>query len=126
MEDAIAILPESQRSSPKFIIKIINGLLDTANSEYTAAISNNKITAAIEYQDSRGFVIYADELYQMIAPDVKKTDPKIDEDMQKNLTQLKEVWPSVEPPATPVKTPAEVTILIKNIEKSLKPIITKP
>lgn len=125
VDQAIAVLPDTQRSSPTFILKVINGLLDTANSEYSAAISNNKISAAIEYQDSRGFVIYAEELYKAIAPDMPKTDPKTHEEIQKKLTELKNVWPAVEPPVTPVKTPEEVTALIKNIEKLTIPITTK-
>ncbi|MBR8831682.1 MAG: hypothetical protein N5P05_001125 [Chroococcopsis gigantea SAG 12.99] len=126
VDNAIAVLPESQRQSPEFIFKVINGLLDTANSEYGAAVSNNKITAAIEYQDSRGFVIYADRLYAMIAPTIKKSDAKSHGEIEKNLTELKKVWPDVQPPATPVKTPEEVTTLIKNIEKATTAITTKP
>jgi high-affinity iron transporter len=53
-------LPEAQRKSPEFTLKVINGLLDTANSEYGAAVANGKIAAVIEYKDSRGFVNYVD------------------------------------------------------------------
>lgn len=118
VDTAIAALPDSQRRDPKFILQVINGLLDTANSEYTAAIANGKISAAIEYQDSRGFVLYAEELYKSIAPEIEKQDPAAAKEIQKTLTELKTAWPSVEPPATPVKTPEQVTGLIKAIEKS--------
>jgi hypothetical protein len=118
-------LPDTQRRSPVFILKVINGLLDTANSEYGAAISNNKITAVIEYQDSRGFLIYAQDLYQTIAPQLQKDNPKAQAEIQKSLIALTGVWPSVEPPAKPVKTPEEVTTLIKNIEKLTTPITFK-
>jgi hypothetical protein len=126
VDKAIATLPESQRRDPKFILQVINGLLDTANSEYGAAIANGKVTAAIEYQDSRGFVVYADELYKSIAPDVEKKDPAAHATIRKSLTELKTVWPSVEPPATLVKTPEQVTGMIKAIEKVSTPLTTKP
>ncbi|BFM39973.1 helix-hairpin-helix domain-containing protein [Synechocystis sp. LKSZ1] len=125
VDQAIAILPETERQNPVFVLKVINGLLDTANSEYGAAIANNKISALIEYQDSRGFVIYAEELYQEIAPALAKTDPKVNAEIKKNLTTLKTVWPSVEAPAKPVKSPTEVTALIKNIEKLTTPLTQK-
>lgn len=63
IDTAIAALPETQRKNPAFVLRVINGLLDTANSEYGAAISDGKFKAAIEYQDSRGFITYADQLY---------------------------------------------------------------
>jgi DNA uptake protein ComE-like DNA-binding protein len=122
VDAAIAALPDSQRRDPQLILQVINGLLDTANSEYGAAIANGKITAAIEYQDSRGFVLYAEELYQSIAPAMAKTDPKTHQAIETSLTELKTVWPSVEPPVTPVKTPDQVTDLIKTIEQLSTPL----
>ncbi|MEP0980955.1 hypothetical protein NC980_10320 [Leptolyngbya sp. AS-A5] len=44
IDAAINALPESERQSPRFVLQVINGLLDTANSEYGAAIANNKIS----------------------------------------------------------------------------------
>lgn len=125
VDQAIAVLPETERRNPIFVLKVINGLLDTANSEYGAAIANNKISAIIEYQDSRGFVIYAEELYKAIAPTLAKTDAKTSAEIQKELTALKAVWPSVEPPTKPVKSPAEVSTMIKKIEKLTLPLTQK-
>jgi DNA uptake protein ComE-like DNA-binding protein len=120
---AIAALPESQRKSPNFILQVINGLLDTANSEYGAAIADGKIKAAIEYQDSRGFIIYADNLYKEIATNMAKEHPEAHKLIEANIKQLKTVWPAVTPPATAVKTPAEVGKLIAAIEQSTQKII---
>jgi hypothetical protein len=125
IDQAIAILPATERENPVFILKVINGLLDTANSEYVASIANNKITAVIEYQDSRGFVIYAEELYNSIAPALAKVNPSANTAIKQNFATLKTVWPSVEPPATPIKPASEVTSLIKNIEKLTIPITQK-
>ncbi len=121
---AIAALAESQRQSPSFVLQVINGLLDTANSEYSAAIADGKIKAAIEYQDSRGFITYADMLYQGIAAKMAKDSPEVNKIITETFKELKPIWPTAIPPAAPVKTPAQVSQLIKKIEESSVKIVT--
>lgn len=116
VDDAIATLPSTQRQSPAFVLQVINGLLDTANAEYGAAIANGKITQAIEYQDSRGFVAYANELYKGIATQVEKQEPDTHKAIQQTMAELTKVWPAPIPPATAVKTPTQVSQLIKTVE----------
>lgn len=123
VDSAIAFLPEAMRSSPEFVLQVINGLLDTANSEYTAAIANGKISAAIEYQDSRGFVNYAEELYKGISSQVSAANADTDKLIASNMSELSKNWPSVIPPATPVNPPAVVTQLIKTIEKESQKVL---
>jgi DNA uptake protein ComE-like DNA-binding protein len=123
IDEAIAALPESQRQSPSFVLQVINGLLDTANSEYSAAIADGKIKAAIEYQDSRGFITYADMLYQGIAAKMAKDSPEVNKIITENFKELKTIWPTAIPPAAPVKTPAQVSQLIKKIEESSLKIV---
>jgi DNA uptake protein ComE-like DNA-binding protein len=124
IDGAIAALPETQRKSPTFVLQVINGLLDTANSEYGAAITNGKIKAAIEYQDSRGFIAYTNMLYQGIAPTMAKDHPAAHKTITENLKQLTTAWPTAMPPATPVKTPAAVGKLVTAIEQTTQKIIT--
>ncbi|XHX76757.1 MAG: helix-hairpin-helix domain-containing protein [Stenomitos frigidus ULC029] len=116
VDDAIATLPATQRQSPAFVLQVMNGLLDTANAEYGAAIANGKITQAIEYQDSRGFVAYANELYKGIATQVEKQSPDTHKAIQQTMAELTTVWPTPIPPAAAVKTPAQVSQLIKTVE----------
>jgi len=116
VDDAIATLPSTQRQSPAFVLQVINGLLDTANAEYGAAIANGKITQAIEYQDSRGFVTYANELYSGIAAQVATQNPETHKAIQQTMAELTNVWPAPMPPVTAVKTPTQVSQLIKTIE----------
>lgn len=123
VDNAIAALPENQLSSPEFVLQVINGLLDTANSEYTAAIANGKITAAIEYQDSRGFVNYAQELYTGISSQVAATNADTDKSIATNISELSKNWPAVIPPATPVNAPPQVTQLIKTIETESQKVV---
>jgi Helix-hairpin-helix motif len=118
VDGAIAGLPAAQRQSPAFVMQVLVGLLDTANSEYGAAIANGKITQAIEYQDSRGFVIYANELFKDIGPGLEKQNADIYKSVQTALADLTTVWPAPIPPTTPVKTPEQVAQLVKTIESS--------
>ena len=124
IDGAIASIPEAQRKSPEFILGVINGLLDTANSEYGASIADGKFKAAIEYQDSRGFITYADQLYQGISTTMAKDHPDAHKIVSENIKQLKTAWPAAIPPAAPVKTVEEVGKLIKTIEQSTQKVIT--
>ncbi|MGB5963149.1 MAG: helix-hairpin-helix domain-containing protein [Coleofasciculaceae cyanobacterium] len=122
IDQAIAALPETQRQSPNFALQVINGLLDTANSEYGAAIANGKISAAIEYQDSRGFVIYADTLKNAIAEQLTKQNAEAQKEINATMTELKTAWPSPIPPAAPILPTDKVTELIKSIEKDAQKV----
>jgi hypothetical protein len=116
IDGAIAKLPEKQLKDDKFVLQVITGLLDTAGSEYDAAIADNKIKEAIEYQDSRGFVMYSQELYKAIAPQVKAKSAENDQKIAAALTEVILAWPAAIPPATPAKSVEDVTKLIKSIE----------
>ncbi len=116
LDRAIAALPASERQSPDLVLDSINQMLKTAAEEYKAAIADNKIVEVVEYQDSRGFVLYAEELYQAIAPQMSQERAADHEAITTAFTELKTAWPSVEPPATPTKTSSEVYGLIATIE----------
>ena len=118
VDGAIAGIPAAQRQSPGFIMQVLVGLLDTANSEYTASIANGKIAQAIEYQDSRGFVAYANELFKGIAPALEKQNADTYKSVRTALAELTPVWPAAIPPTAPVKTPDQVSRLVKAIELS--------
>lgn len=123
VDGAIAALPENQRTSPQFVLQVINELLDAANSEYGAAIANGKIAAAIEYQDSRGFVNYAGQLFQGISSQVAKVNPEAHKAIETSMSELTKTWPAAIPPTQPVNPPAEVTQLVKTIEQNSQKVI---
>ncbi|MBE9050029.1 helix-hairpin-helix domain-containing protein [Nostocales cyanobacterium LEGE 11386] len=123
VDGAIATLPPEQRSKPGFVLQVINELLDAANAEYTAAIANDKIAAPIEYQDSRGFVAYANELYQGISSQIAPENPEAHKAIEASFTELKAAWPSVIPPAKAAKTPDDVTKLVTTIEQNSQKIM---
>ncbi|MBD2101531.1 helix-hairpin-helix domain-containing protein [Leptolyngbya sp. FACHB-261] len=126
VDEAIQALPETQRQDPKFVLQVINGLLDTANSEYTAAIADGKIAAAIEYQDSRGFVLYAQQLYKLIADPMSQNQPEAHKAIEANLTSLIKAWPAAIAPATPVVSAADLTKQVKAIETQSAKVTATP
>ncbi|ARV63296.1 DNA uptake protein [Nostocales cyanobacterium HT-58-2] len=123
VDNAATALPADQRSQPRFVLQVINGLLDAANSEYGAAIADGKISADIEYQDSRGFVNYVNELYKGIGSKMAKEHPEEHKVIETSMAELTKVWPSAIPPAKPVKTPEDVTQLVKTIEQNSQKVI---
>lgn len=116
IDKAIAAIPAIERQSPEFVLNVMNQMLKTAGEEYTAAIANNKFVELVEYHDSRGFVMYAEDLYQTIGQQMSQERPENHQKITASLEELKTAWPSVNPPTTPVKTPSEINGLISTIE----------
>nr|MCU0571057.1 helix-hairpin-helix domain-containing protein [Oculatellaceae cyanobacterium Prado106] len=124
IDGAIAALPETQRKSPSFMLQVINEMLDTAAAEYTAAISDGKISAAIEYQDSRGFVQYAkDFLMKDISAPLAQKDVNVGGQLTTQLEELYKAWPEPIPPATPVISADQLATQVKTIEQASKSVI---
>lgn len=123
VDGAIQALPADQRSSPEFVLQVINELLDAANSEYGAAIANNKVAAVIEYQDSRGFVTYANQLYEGISSQMTKEHPEAHKAIAASIAELTKTWPTPTAPAAPVNTPEQVSQLIKTIEQNSQKVV---
>jgi tetratricopeptide (TPR) repeat protein len=115
IDTAIEAIPPTKRQSPQLILPVINGLLQTAAEEYEAAIAKGKIAETIEYQDSRGFVLYADILYQQIAKSLQQQQPDKNQKLAANFQEIKKVYPSVTPPTAPVLTPEQMSQLVQQI-----------
>lgn len=122
---AIQVLPENQRSSPAFVLQVIGELLDASNAEYEAAIANNKITEIIEYQDSRGFVNYANTLYEGISNQMAKENPEAHKAIQASMSELTKAWPTATAPSAPVMTPERVSQLVKTIGENSQKVVNK-
>ncbi len=116
IDQAMQAVPAEQRQSPEFTLKVVNGLLDTAGSEYTAAITDGKIAEVIEYQDSRGFVTYANTLYESIENSVSQKYPEAHQAIESDMTQLKKAWPSATAPSAPTVPPEQVSQLVDSIQ----------
>lgn len=119
IDKAIAALSDTQRKDPAFALQVINEMLDTAAAEYTAAISDGKISAAIEYQDSRGFVQYAkNTLLKGVEPQLAQKSATTASQLTTEMTQLYKAWPEAVPPKAPVVSVSKVVAQVKSIEKA--------
>ncbi|MFN8747051.1 MAG: helix-hairpin-helix domain-containing protein [Pseudanabaena sp.] len=125
IDSAIAAIPETQRQSPKFALQVINAILDTAGTEYRAAIANDKIKEIIEYQDSRGFTIYVEQLYKSIASTMEKQHPDVHQQFTASLDKLKSAYPSAIAPEKPVLSVAAMAELIKGNEQAATKVYAK-
>lgn len=118
INQAMETLPAEKRQSPDFILKVIDGMLDVADIEYRAGIANGKIVETIEYQDSRGFVIMAQRLYETVTNEVSQVMPDAHTVILTSLAELQKAWPSVNSPAPIVMTPDMVSGYITQIRSS--------
>ncbi|MGB7445279.1 MAG: hypothetical protein WA919_29760 [Coleofasciculaceae cyanobacterium] len=118
IDGAIAALPEEQRQSPEFLLQVVNQMLNVAGEEYEAAIADGKFVEILEYQDSRGFVLYSEELYRNISSQMSEEHAEASQAIESSLTELKTAWPSVNPPETPIKSPEEVSGLVATIKEN--------
>lgn len=125
IDSAIVALPEAQRQTPKFALQVINAILDTAGTEYMAAVSDTKVKEIIEYQDARGFTLYVDQSYQGIAPAMTKTYPEVHQQFKANLEKLKSAFPSPIAPEKPILSSSEMSALIKSNEQAATKVYAK-
>ncbi|MFM7677176.1 MAG: hypothetical protein ACKO5F_16710 [Synechococcus sp.] len=102
IDQALAVLPERERKDPAFVVPVIRQLLDAAASEYDASITDGRIAETVEYQDSRGFVLYAEQLFRGIAPQLASSDPALERKLADTFAALKPAWPGPLPPARPL------------------------
>lgn len=116
IDNAIAAMPKEKLTSPEVVNVAMVQILKTAAAEYEAAIVSGEIVEPIEYQDSRGFIIYSEQLYKTVADVMKQSKPENHQIIMENLTALKAILPSVNPPATAVKEPHVVNDLVSEIE----------
>lgn len=118
IDGAIAAIPQEQINSPEFVLDVMSEMLKNAAAEYQAAIANNQFVEIVEYQDSKGFVDYAEQLYQTVAEQKSQADPEGHKTITDSLAELKTAWPSIEPPKAPIKQPGEIQGLVSQIEFS--------
>lgn len=115
IDRALQAIPEQERLDSGFVVAVIRQLLEAAGSEYAAAITDGRFAETVEYQDSRGFVCYADQLHQEMAMTLQTRDPELNAKVRSTLDALLPVWPSPMPPPRPLKTPAQVQTLVQSI-----------
>jgi hypothetical protein len=119
LELAMKALSVTERESPEFMLKVMNHLLETSMQNYQKSISPDNPIKAIEYQQARAAMLSAIELYQQIPPKVRQENPKSAE-IEASFAKLKTVFPSLNPPESPVLAPKQVTQVVKTIQKDIQ------
>ncbi len=126
IDTAINVIPESQRLSPEFVIPVINRMLEVASAEYTAAIADGKIKELIEYQDSRGFVMYSyKNLFQGVKPAIEEKNPTVAKVLNDSFLELQKAWPAAMPPVVPVMPPNDIARKVKEIQVISQNLLTE-
>jgi hypothetical protein len=115
LELAMKALSVTERESPEFMLKVMNQLLEICIQNYQKSVSPDNPIKAIEYQQARAALLSAVELYQQIPPKARQENPKSAE-IEANLAKLKTVFPSLNPPESPVLAPKQVTQVAKTIQ----------
>lgn len=116
IDGAIAAIPEEQLSSTQFVLESINGMLAVADEEYEASLADGKFVELIEYQDSRGFVLYSQELLGTVEDKLAEQDSEAATIIKDSLEELTKAWPSVDAPESPILTPEQVSELVNKIK----------
>jgi hypothetical protein len=112
IDAAMLGVPENVRRDPNTTATVVREIVKVAASEYDASIADGAIVETIEYQDSRGFVLYAGELLKSsLGPGARADAVAILVPIQQRLAVLAKAWPGVKPPARPVLPARTVTSL---------------
>jgi hypothetical protein len=103
-----------------YTVRTIVEVLKVAQAEYEASIEGGRFTKPVEYQDSRGFVLYAERLLKSQEGDLKRIDALRWEQLSTLLDQLKAAWPAPMPPEEPVVTAEVVASRVEAFESAAK------
>ena len=99
-----------------FVLETAVEALKIAADEYGNAIAGNRIKLAVEYQDSRGFVLEAERMVESVSGDLGAKDAQALAAIRAAFADLKRAWPAPAPPKAPVKDVAEVLSDMSRIE----------
>lgn len=113
---ADAGLQNKQSDWPSFTMETALELLKTASGEYEMAVSKNRISKPVEYQDARGFIWQADKMIESQAATYEKKDAEALGHVREALAALKKVFPAAMPPRNPVKDYGGVLSDISRVE----------
>ena len=106
-------------------VSTIVAVLQSAAGEYAEAIENGKIGKPVEYQDSRGFVFYAERMLDSISKDLEKIDKAALAATRAAFAELKTAWPAPVPPSTPVKDHGAVLADVSRVGLAVSPFLKK-
>ena len=92
-------LTKLEDQSSKNVLEVIVEMLKEAEDHYRASVEENQdsgirtVTDFTEYEDVRGFVFYADEMYQKISSKVSQENSDAHQNIKASLERLKLISP---------------------------------
>lgn len=96
------LIPATSQKDATFNFRVIAGMLDAAQTEYTEAIANGKVVKVPEYQNGMGFTLVALARYQGIQAVVKEKYADLDTTLTSYWKTLRDAYQDVNPPDKPV------------------------
>lgn len=100
-----------------FTMKTAAEVMKVAASEYEASIEDGRFTKPVEYQDSRGFVLYVEQLILAHRTELGRIDQAALDAMLSSITEIKQAWPSPLPPDRPAMTSRDLSARVEALEK---------
>jgi hypothetical protein len=116
LEAALDTVKRFMSPLPGYSARTAAEILKVALGEYEASIENGRFVKPVEYQDSRGFVLRAEHLVEMAAPELEKRDAAALARVREALSKLKAAWPTPMPPTAPLLDPGSMSALVSDIE----------
>ena len=89
-----------------FTAQAVAEVMKVAVGEYQAAIENGRFGKPVEYQDGRGFALYAQKLLLSQRAEFEAIDRLAFQEMLRLLESIKRAWPTAVPPAGVAVSPA--------------------
>ena len=116
LDAALTVAKKFMTPVRNFTVRTAIEVLRVAQSEYEASMEDGKFVKPVEYQDSRGFVLQAERMFEGAAVELARIDKGSLDKIRTIFTKLKTAWPAPMPPDKPVHDVGEISALISDIE----------
>lgn len=116
LDAALAIAKRFMTPVRNFTVRSAVEVLRVAQSEYETSMEGGKFVKPVEYQDSRGFVLQAERMFEGYAAELARIDKDALTQIRTIFAKLKTAWPAPMPPSQPVLDVGTISALISDIE----------
>lgn len=116
LDAALAVAKKFMTPVRNFTVRTAIEVLRVAQSEYETSMEDGKFVKPVEYQDSRGFVLQAERMFERSAAELARIDKDALARIRTDLAKLKTAWPAPMPPGEPVLDVGSISALISDIE----------
>lgn len=116
LEGALSTAKKFMTPVRSFTARTAIEVLRVAQSEYESSIEDGKFALPVEYQDSRGFILRAEQMFEGAKTELARIDSAALARIRADFAKLKAAWPSPMPPLKPIVDVSEISSLISDIE----------